>query len=63
MDEAALLQSTSARSSDFPVLIKASLEDLAKHIEGVLQNSEDPVTKAHLKDCLRGIDLILNPKK
>jgi hypothetical protein len=63
MDEWVAIQSTSARSSDFPVLIKASLEDLAKHIEGVLQNSEDPATKAHLKDCLRGIDLILNPKK
>jgi hypothetical protein len=62
MDEWVAIQSTSARSSDFPVLIKVSLEDLARRMEGGLRSSEDPVTKAHLKDCLKGIDLILNPK-
>jgi hypothetical protein len=62
LDELAAIQSTSAKSSDFPALIRAALEELAERIGGTLQKVEDPATKAHLKDCLRGIDLILNPK-
>jgi len=62
MDQLAAVQSTSARSSDFPALVKISLEDLARQMEGRLRGSEDPVTQAHLKDCLKEIHLILNPR-
>ena len=63
MDELVAIQSTSAQSSDFPALVRAALEELAKRMSSALQKVEDPATKAHFKDCLRGIDLILNPKK
>jgi hypothetical protein len=62
MDELVAIQSTSAKSSDFPALVRAALEELAERMSSALQKAEDPATKAHFKDCLRGIDLILNPK-
>jgi hypothetical protein len=62
MDELVALQSASARSSNFPALVRAALEDLGEQMKGALQKAEDPATKAHLKDCLKGINLILNPK-
>jgi hypothetical protein len=62
IDELAALHSASARSSDFPALVRAALEKLAERIKGALQKVEDPPTRAHLKDCLKGIDLTLNPK-
>jgi hypothetical protein len=62
MDELVAIQSTSAKSSDFPALVRAALEELAERMGGAFQEVGDPATKAHLKDCLKGIDLILNPK-
>jgi hypothetical protein len=62
MDELVALHPASARSSDFPALVRANLENLGEQMKDALQRGEDSATKVHLKDCLKGIDLILNPK-
>jgi len=62
MDEAAVLSIHLVGRRIFPSVQGVS-EDLARRMEMGLRSSEDPVTQAHLKDCLKGIDLILNPKK
>jgi hypothetical protein len=53
------MRSTSPRASDFPALIRASLENLAKRLENALPNVDDLATQAHLKDGLRRIEILL----
>jgi hypothetical protein len=50
------------RDTDFRAVARAALRDLAERLEHAIPLARDSMTRVHLQDCRREIDLILNPK-
>ena len=49
------------QGSDFRAVARAALEQLAKKLAAALVRTKDPMTRAHLADCLREIKQLLSP--
>jgi len=56
------LFNATTRETDFRAVARAALHKLAERLEAALPATQDPMTKVHLQDCRREVDLILNPK-
>jgi hypothetical protein len=50
------------RSTDFRGVARFALKDLATQITSTQLRTQDAITRVHLLDCQREIELILNPK-
>jgi hypothetical protein len=53
---------SAGRNTDFRAIARAELQDLSKRLDTAIQKTEDPITKVHLQDSKKEIELILNPK-
>lgn len=51
------------KDTDLRAVGRVALEELAKQLDAKSPQSQDPMTRAHLRDCRREIEEILNPKK
>jgi hypothetical protein len=56
------LFSASNRETDFRAVARAALQDLAERLDAALKHNPDTMTRVHLQDCRREVELILNPK-
>jgi hypothetical protein len=54
--------SASTQGTDFRAVARAALRTLGERIDVVLPRVQDVMTRVHLQDCRREIELILNPK-
>jgi hypothetical protein len=54
--------SATTQGTDFRAVARAALRTLGERIDGVLPRVQDVMTRVHLQDCRREIELILNPK-
>lgn len=52
----------STRGTDFRAVARAVLQELLTQIDAAINRSQDLMTRVHLRDCRREVDLILNPK-
>jgi hypothetical protein len=59
-----------SKGTDFRAVARSALHELEAQLTSLLRRTsegawrvEDPMTRAHLQDCLREIKLILNPKE
>jgi hypothetical protein len=50
------------RDTDFRAVARAALHDLAQRLDQAIPAARDSMTRVHLQDCRREVDLILNPK-
>ncbi|MCI0379835.1 MAG: zinc-dependent metalloprotease, partial [Gemmataceae bacterium] len=53
----------STSGTDFRAVGRAALKQLADRVDVAILRTQDAMTRAHLQDCRREIDLILDPKK
>jgi hypothetical protein len=60
--EATRVFSATTRDTDFRAVARAALGGLADRLDTAVGQARDPMTKVHLQDCRREVDLILNPK-
>jgi hypothetical protein len=61
-DDSGRLFGASSRDTDFRAVARVALKDLADRLAVAVQQTEDPMTLAHLQDCKHEIEQILNPK-
>ncbi len=61
-DDSGVLFGASNRDTDFRAVARAALKDLADRLNVAVQQTEDPMTLAHLQDCKHEVEQILNPK-
>jgi hypothetical protein len=61
-DDAARLFNATTRETDFRPVARAALQNLAERLEAALPQAKESMTKVHLQDCRREVELILNPK-
>jgi hypothetical protein len=54
--------SAGSRDTDFRAVARAALHDLAERLDRAIPQARDSMTRAHLQDCRREVELILNPK-
>ena len=52
----------SNKGTDFRAVARAGLRDLLGRIDAALARTQDAMTRVHLQDCRREIEVILNPK-
>jgi hypothetical protein len=52
----------SNRDTDFRAVARAALHDLAERLDKAIPQVKDSMTRVHLQDCRREVELILNPK-
>ncbi len=62
-DDMSRLFSASTRETDFRAVARAALHDLAGRLDAAIPRAKDPMTRVHLQDCRREVELILNPNK
>jgi hypothetical protein len=60
-DSTRVLRATNA-GTDFRAVARAALRNLAERIDSALARTQDTMTRVHLQDCRREVELILNPK-
>jgi hypothetical protein len=51
-----------SRDTDFRAVGRAALKELAKRLDAAIAEAGDTMTRVHLEDCRREVELILNPK-
>ncbi len=51
----------SSKSTDFRAVARAALRDLAERLDLAIPRTLDAMSRVHLQDCRREIELILNP--
>ena len=56
------LFSASNRGTDFRAVARAALRTLAGQLDAAIPRAQDVMTRVHLQDCRREVELILNPK-
>ena len=56
------LFSGSNRGTDFRAVARAALRTLATQLDAAIPRAQDVMTRVHLQDCRREVELILNPK-
>jgi hypothetical protein len=56
------LFSASSRGTDFRAVARAALRTLAGQLDAAIPRAQDVMTRVHLQDCRREVELILNPK-
>jgi hypothetical protein len=61
-DDTGRLFGASTRDTDFRAVARAALRDLAERLDNALPRAKDGMTRVHLQDCRREVELILNPK-
>jgi hypothetical protein len=61
-DEGRLFSATS-RDTDFRAVARAALHELADRLDKAIPHAKDSMTRVHLQDCRREVELILNPKE
>jgi hypothetical protein len=61
-DETSRIFGATTRETDFRAVARAALQDLAARLESAIPQARDPMTRVHLQDCRREVELILNPK-
>jgi len=62
-DEAPLkVYSATTKGTDFRAVARAALRTLGERIDVTLPRVQDVMTRVHLQDCRREIELIMNPK-
>jgi hypothetical protein len=54
--------STSSRDTDFRAVARAALRELGERLDGAIPRARDSMSRVHLQDCRREVELILNPK-
>jgi hypothetical protein len=54
--------SATNRDTDFRAVARAALKDLAERLDSAVPRARDSMTRVHLQDCRREVELILNPK-
>jgi uncharacterized protein DUF4953/uncharacterized protein DUF5117/uncharacterized protein DUF5118 len=54
--------SASIQGTDFRAVARAALQSLDVQLAAALPRTQDSMTRVHLRDCRREIELILNPK-
>jgi len=54
--------SATTKGTDFRGVARAALRTLGERIDATLPRVQDVMTRVHLQDCRREIELILNPK-
>jgi hypothetical protein len=52
----------SNRDTDFRAVARSALQTLAERLDKAIPLAKDSMTRAHLQDCRREVELILNPK-
>jgi hypothetical protein len=50
------------RETDYHAVALAALKDLAQRLDAAIQQTKNSMVLAHLQDCRREVDLILNPR-
>jgi hypothetical protein len=60
-DESRIFSATN-RDTDFRAVARAALHDLAERLDKAIPQAKDSMTRVHLQNCRREVDLILNPK-
>jgi hypothetical protein len=60
-DESSIF-SASNRDTDFRAVARAALHHLAERLDKAIPQTKDSMTRVHLENCRRDVDLILNPK-
>src|SRR5262249_47560096 len=61
-DDLGRILGASNRDTDFRAVARAALKDLAERLDSAVPRARDSMTKVHLQDCRREVELILNPK-
>ncbi|HMF18553.1 MAG TPA: zinc-dependent metalloprotease, partial [Gemmataceae bacterium] len=56
------LFSASNRGTDFRAVARAALRTLTSQLDAAIPRAQDVMTRLHLQDCRREVELILNPK-
>jgi hypothetical protein len=51
-----------SKGTDFRAVARAALRELAERLDAALARTQDAMTRVHLQDCRREVELILNPK-
>jgi hypothetical protein len=51
-----------SHDTDFRAVARAALHELAERLDKAIPHAQDSMTRVHLQDCRREVDLILNPK-
>jgi hypothetical protein len=54
--------SATSRDTDFRAVARAALHELAERLDRAIPQARDSMSRAHLQDCRREVELILNPK-
>ncbi len=54
--------SASNRGTDFRAVARAALRTLAGQLDAAILRAHVPMTRVHLQDCKREVELILNAK-
>jgi hypothetical protein len=52
----------SSKSTDFRAVARAALRELAERLDEAIARTQDQMTRVHLQDCRREVELILNQK-
>ncbi|HEX5271927.1 MAG TPA: zinc-dependent metalloprotease [Gemmataceae bacterium] len=61
-DEDMRVYTAGSRDTDFRAVARAALHTLAERLDRAIPQARDGMTRAHLEDCRREVELILNPK-
>jgi hypothetical protein len=61
-DDTGRLFGATNRETDFRAVARAALQDLGVRLDSAIPQTRDPMTRVHLQDCRREVELILNPK-
>ncbi len=61
-DDTARLFAATNRETDFRAVARAALQELSLRLDAAIPQARDPMTRVHLQDCRREVELILNPK-
>jgi hypothetical protein len=62
-DDSGRVFGATSRETDFRAVARAALHDLASRLDAAIPKARDPMTRVHLEDCRREVELILNPNK
>jgi hypothetical protein len=62
-DDTIRLFTASNRETDFRAVARAALRELAERLDTAVPKARDAMTRAHLQDCRREVEQILNPKQ
>jgi hypothetical protein len=61
-DESLRVLLAGTRETDFRAVARAALKELGDRLKAAIPEAADTMTRIHLQDCLREVELILNPK-